>query len=103
MLLGFVKSVFGRRAQPYEPPRNEGTGHHYVCECQACIDAFMARHNFEQYTSKGLPIPTHEEMMATQREYNRLADKIGAVAGVGAMEDHKRIMRIMAGKEAEPA
>ena len=42
-------------------------------------------------------------MMATQREYNRLADKIGAVAGVGAMEDHKRIMRIMAGKEAEPA
>lgn len=95
--------LFGNRHRRYEPPLNEGTGHYYICECQACIDAFITRRNYEQYTSKGLSIPTPEEMMATQREYNRLADLIGAHPGVGAMDDHKRIMRIMNGEELEPS
>lgn len=100
--MGIFSRLFGARSEPTPGPFNEGTGHYYVCECQACIDAFMTRYNHEQYTSKGLPIPTWEDMMATQREYNRLAELLGAVPGVGAMEDHKCIVRIMNGEEAEP-
>ena len=90
-------------------PTNRGTGHPYYCECHACIDAFTAHDDHQRYTLRGLPIPSIQEkaakLIADQREYDRLAAKIGATRGasLGAFEDHKRIMRIMSGEEAEPA
>lgn len=96
--------LFRKRSTPsYETPRNAGTGHHYICECDACIEAFMQSH----YEDRGIPRPTGEELMRNQREYDRLVDVLGGAPGdrtsAGAFEMHKQIMRIMKGEEAEPA
>lgn len=96
--------LFRKRSTPsYEPARRIGTGHSYMCECDACIEAFMR----SQYEDRGIARPTGEELMRNQREYDRLIGVLGGApsdrTSGGAFEMHQRVMRIMAGKEAEPA
>ena len=98
--MGFLQRLFG--APTLAPRLTNDSGHSYMCECQRCIDACVERLNYENYYSKGLVPPTPEEQHRTDMEYHRLAQVIGATSGTHAMPEHKRIMRIMAGEEAEP-
>lgn len=106
--MGLLQMIFGRSKEPSPTPTNIGTGHPCFCECKACIDAFIAYDDHQRYTLRGLPIPSDEEkaikLINDQAEYNRIAAKIGGTVGThaGAMEAHKRVVRIMKGEEAEP-